>query len=294
MPKLLQSDHSALATTSSEDYFGGESTPPRLNWFWLVAGIAVAALIFIMGAKSQMRTTKPALVGPFAGGSTPPTTPLVIHVAGAVAKPGVYEFPFEARVQDAIRKAGGPKSEANLNAINLAAFLEDGQKIEVPVKAALARSNPSAAVEEPSTPVASIVEESPFAGSASSEPISAPAPERAPRESKTEKRTSEKRAAAKQQKSKPKVLPEVPRATTAQGGESQNADPKYFEKNPLNLNTATQEQLELLPGIGPAMAEKILAARKEKGGFKSVEELDEIRGVGEKKMEALRPLVTVN
>lgn len=296
MPKLLPPDHSALVTTSSPDYFQSGSTPARLNWVWIVAGIAVAALIFIMGAKSQMRTTKPALVGPFAGGaSTPAAAPLVIHVAGEVMKPGVYEFPFEARVQDAIRKAGGPKKGADLNSINMAAFLEDGQKIEVRAKTIIAANNlpptaaPAPASEAESTPVA-IPE---YSSIAPREEIFAPIPELAPRESKPKKRDSPKRERAKKAAAKPKVLPEVPRQSTPQGGESQNADPKYFEKNPLNLNTATQEQLELLPGVGPAMAQKILAARKAAGSFKSVEELDEIRGIGEKKMEALRPLVTV-
>lgn len=86
----------------------------------------------------------------------------------------------------------------------------------------------------------------------------------------------------------------MPRANTANGEESQNADPAYLARHPLNLNSATAEQLELLPGVGPAMAAKIIAVRKEKGGFKSVEELDDIPGIGEKKMEKLRPLVTVS
>ena len=62
---------------------------------------------------------------------------------------------------------------------------------------------------------------------------------------------------------------------------------------PLNLNTATAEQLDALDGIGPAMAAKILAYRQAHGGFGSVDELDEIPGIGEKRMAALRPLVRV-
>ena len=62
---------------------------------------------------------------------------------------------------------------------------------------------------------------------------------------------------------------------------------------PLNLNTATLEQLDTLPGVGPATAEKILAHRDEHGGFGSVEELGEVSGIGEKRLASLREQVRV-
>ncbi|MGH2768290.1 MAG: helix-hairpin-helix domain-containing protein [Actinomycetota bacterium] len=58
--------------------------------------------------------------------------PLVVHVAGMVAAPGVYELPAGSRVKDALAAAGGPLEGADLAAINLAALLEDGQKVLVP------------------------------------------------------------------------------------------------------------------------------------------------------------------
>ncbi|MBX3376342.1 MAG: helix-hairpin-helix domain-containing protein [Phycisphaeraceae bacterium] len=61
----------------------------------------------------------------------------------------------------------------------------------------------------------------------------------------------------------------------------------------INLNTATQAELELLPGIGPAMAKRILEYRSAKGRFTSVLELDKVKGIGERTMAKLRPLVTV-
>lgn len=61
----------------------------------------------------------------------------------------------------------------------------------------------------------------------------------------------------------------------------------------VNLNTATQAQLESLPGVGPATAGKILAWREEHGKFSKVEELQEIDGIGVKTFERLKPLVTV-
>jgi competence protein ComEA len=61
----------------------------------------------------------------------------------------------------------------------------------------------------------------------------------------------------------------------------------------VDLNTATQEQLEALPRIGPTLAQRILDYREEKGGFGSVQELLEVRGIGEGILRELEPLVTV-
>jgi competence protein ComEA len=57
---------------------------------------------------------------------------------------------------------------------------------------------------------------------------------------------------------------------------------------PLNLNTATAEQLDQLDGVGPATARKIIAYRQQHGGFRSVSELDQVPGIGPKRMAALK------
>ncbi len=61
----------------------------------------------------------------------------------------------------------------------------------------------------------------------------------------------------------------------------------------VNLNTATEAQLEELPGIGPTYAQSIIAERQKRGGFTSVNELREVRGIGDKRFAELAPLVTV-
>jgi competence ComEA-like helix-hairpin-helix protein len=62
---------------------------------------------------------------------------------------------------------------------------------------------------------------------------------------------------------------------------------------PINLNTATSEELQLVPGIGPVTADKILKMRRSYGSFKSVDDLLAIRGLGPKRLEKMRKYLTV-
>lgn len=66
-----------------------------------------------------------------------------------------------------------------------------------------------------------------------------------------------------------------------------------FAADPVDLNTATQEQLETVTGIGPVKAQAIIEYREANGGFKSVDDLDNVKGFGEKGVAKLRSQVTV-
>jgi competence protein ComEA len=66
-----------------------------------------------------------------------------------------------------------------------------------------------------------------------------------------------------------------------------------LQKGPLDLNRATDEDFDALPGIGPRLAERIMEYRQSVGAFRSLEELRAVKGIGEKKFERIRPLVTV-
>jgi competence protein ComEA len=70
---------------------------------------------------------------------------------------------------------------------------------------------------------------------------------------------------------------------------AENVSPRLV--GTVNINTATPEQLELLPGIGESRANAVVAIRKQRGGFKSVDELTEVKGIGEVALERLRPFV---
>jgi comEA protein len=63
---------------------------------------------------------------------------------------------------------------------------------------------------------------------------------------------------------------------------------------PININTATAVQLEALPGIGPRTAQAIIDHRQKNGGFKKIEELMNVKGIGEKSFLKLKPMVTVS
>ena len=72
---------------------------------------------------------------------------------------------------------------------------------------------------------------------------------------------------------------------------AQAADPQPGLTGTVNVNTATAEELQLLPGIGAARADALIDLRKQRGGFKSLEQLKEVKGIGDASLERLRPYV---
>ncbi len=140
---------------------------------------------------------------------------IVVHVVGAVHKPGLYRLAAGSRIDDAIQKAGGPTGKAQLALINLAASLTDGEQIIVPTRG-------------------------------------------------------------------DQVSPSGAGATGVTEGEAAGL---------VHLNTATLEQLDSLPGIGPVTAQNILQYREEHGSFTSVDELDAVPGIGPARLDQLRQLV---
>jgi len=174
---------------------------------------------------------------------------LVVHVAGAVKKPGVYHLKPGARNIDAVYAAGGFTSAANPDAINLAAPSEDSSQIYIPTRV----EQPSGG--SPAHAVGSAASAAPFTSG---------------------------------------VVP--PRAVSAKSGaHSSHASGKFSDpsQGQVNLNTADAAQLQHIPGIGPAMAERILAYRRTAGRLQSPDELLQIPGIGDKKYQKMKPYMTV-
>lgn len=155
---------------------------------------------------------------------------LVVHVAGAVAAPGLVELPAGSRVGDAIAAAGGALPGAQVDAVNLARLVVDGEQVRVP---------------------------------------------------------------AEGEDLVPAAAPSASGATGGVGAVGGGGAGASGSGGSVDLNTADAAALDALPGIGPALAARILEHRASIGGFTSVDELDDVSGIGPVVMERLRPLVTV-
>ena len=113
-----------------------------------LVGALVVGGLFVSSRKPAAAIAPPATVAQSAGAAAPsPTGPaqLLVHVAGAVARPGLYALAPGTRVADAVEAAGGAARKADLDLLNLAEPLVDGLKIEVPVRGAEAATPPAPA-----------------------------------------------------------------------------------------------------------------------------------------------------
>jgi competence protein ComEA len=116
----------------------------------LLVYAVIAIAVIVIGARWIRSGSAPSAGGAelsFAadsGHEAEGTRDAVVHVAGAVARPGVYRLPAGSRVTDAVRRAGGFAHGANRDAINLAARLCDGQQVVVPGRGAATSASPSA------------------------------------------------------------------------------------------------------------------------------------------------------
>lgn len=197
---------------------------------------AVAVLAVAAGGWWLLRTPSPPTEAglPYAATTTSPSpvssaaattvtavvessSEVVVHVAGAVAAPGVYELPGGSRVHVAIDAAGGALPRADPSALNLAAPLVDGERVYVP-----------------------------------------------------------------------RVGESVPLPAGRVSAEAVDSTP-----GPIDVNHATVEELDELPGIGPATAAAIVDHREQNGPFATVDDLEAVRGIGPAKLEAIRDLVAV-
>lgn len=208
--------------------------------------LMVLALVFAGGVKyaawraGPEPAASPLVLPPAGAGGAPgpeagaavKAPEIYVHVSGAVAGPGVYNLAARARVVDAV-EAASPLPEADLQALNLAAPLVDGQKIVVPKVGEVGPGSTGLPGPGPGG-------------------VMAPAPGSGGN------------------------LPAAP----GSGGQ-------------VNVNTASQAELETLPGIGPALSQRIIDYRTRNGPFRAPEDLKNVSGIGDKRFEQLKDLITI-
>jgi competence protein ComEA len=184
----------------------------------LICALGGAIVLLVLGRHFASTGAPAAAPPPEAGPAAQivAAPPLVVHVVGAVRRPGLYRLTHGKRIADAVARAGGVTRRADLAAVNLAAPLADGQQVVVPRR-----------------------------------------------------------------------LPAAPAAADSESDGSAAA----AASGPVHLNTATLEQLDALPGVGPVTAQKILDYRTTHGAFSSVDELDAIAGIGPARLDQLRSVV---
>ena len=180
----------------------------------VVAGFLLAGLIFAVATVPRGR--------PVTLDAPPTNAPLEVHVVGAVLRPGVYILLEGSRVQDAVSAAGGLSADADLDSLNLAAKLEDGQQLDVPNLSGAART---------AVPTTGF-----------------------------------------------RVLPAGSTATPS--------------GDQININTASAEQLETLPGIGPTIAQNIVTYRIAHGPFAHIEDIMNVAGIGPATFDNIKDLIT--
>ena len=203
----------------------------------IVAGVAMASA----RPETEAAPALPAAVSAMANSSSVPpssaSTHIVVSVVGKVTNPGLVTLTDGARVEDAVRAAGGVLPGTDVTALNLARKLADGEQIYVGIPV------PPGAAVPPPDPVA---------------PSNAAAPDDAAKKSKKGKGASQ---------------------------------PAPGQK--IDLNTASANDLEALPGVGDATAQRIITWRSQHGSFNSIDQLHDVGGIGAAKFAKLKDLVTV-
>ncbi len=191
----------------------------------------------------------------------PPTAPeIAVAIAGEVNAPGFYRMPADSRVQELITKARGVTGFADMSDINIAAKLVDGTTLTIPGEPKRESAQGSLILRKAVTAA----------------DVNPPCYTR-----------SGWRAA----QSAPDTVG-TPETVTPATAEPVSPSSGKGGDGLIDLNTATREELDTLPGIGPKTADKIIEYRKE-APFTSVDDLNNVSGIGEKKIDALRKFITV-
>ncbi|MCE5216835.1 helix-hairpin-helix domain-containing protein [bacterium] len=192
---------------------------------------------------------------------------ITVHVVGAVRSPNVYTLAGGSRVYQAVQAAGGFSAEACPEWMNLASPLKDGQQVCVPSRAAQPSSSPQPSTAAPPVHQPDLTVCAGTPASTGSAGVSGPT-----------------RAAP-------------PQPSTSAGPSSQTLRKGGTQATPapgqVHLNSATAEELEALPGVGPVVAGRIVSYRQTVGPFRRVEDLLQVKGIGEKTFARMKPYLSL-
>jgi len=215
---------------------------PSLRWL-AVTGAAGALALAFLAPHHQDTQPVPDDSPPPAGltsNGTPAASPspvqVAVYVCGAVRKTGVYRLSAGSRVVDAVNSAGGLSDAADAEAVNLAAPLVDGMKVDVPRKdSGLGPSDLGA-------------------------------------------RSS---------------LPPSSRAGSRHRSSGRSGSHKLQPGQTLDVNSATEAELTQLPGVGPSLARRIVEYREANGPFQTIDDLQNVSGIGPSKFAKMEAFVRV-
>jgi competence protein ComEA len=187
-----------------------------------------------------------------ADSNVPPKAKAIkVDISGEIVKPGVYELTEGQRVEDLVKLAGGLKSNADRNGINFAMKLNDEAKVIVPSKVSL-KTRPA---------------------------VSYPPTAKRPPSGEPDAPDSESFEAYMKG-----VKPNTSKKPKSDTPSEQKPPPNV----PVSINSATEIELQTVPGIGPSMAQRILDFRAKNGSFSRLEDLQKVKGMGGKTFEKIR------
>ena len=254
---LLLGVAAAVCVGAGALYVHDRTAPPQTSEVQVVTAPREEVVVPIpLEPRAVLPAPEPVALEPPALIPDLPPSPIAVYARGAVVAPGLYKLEREARVQDLIDKAQGVTADADLGDINMASKLMDGTALTIPRRGAARLENGK---------------------------LTAKSGESAAALNPAQYTISGWRAA---------TANAPVQATPNAQGPAETAPPSSAaakETGLIDLNTATAEMLDSLPGIGPAFAKAIIKRRP----FTSVDELASVKGLGPKKLEALRELVTV-
>ena len=242
---------------------------------------------------------------------------VTVHVTGGVQTPGVYQLQPGARVYDAIRAAGGFVTGADDQSLNLASFVSDGEQVFVPTRTyaqapsfhpqlQAAQTRPSSSVtqstpRQSSAPAAGVAPSaqqvptysagSPYDSSSGASPGAGsngttrwpPASSDYSSQPGNASATSPSASSTRSQA----------RTSSATRSERTSASASAAVRFPININSASKQELEALPYIGPVKAGRIIEYRIRHGPFQRMEDIMKVKGIGQKTLGRMAPYITL-